>query len=343
MKQDLTYSIYINRDELQLLLNLIRDDLIVLEYPLYQLKMLRVQSAGKKYRVHVTCREEDFESVLSTCGNYAEELPSYDDISYCMLLSRIADYRNMEEFREKLKLYEKLDKTVYFALDTNLFYQGFPTKASFIKNPNYLVVNTVYNEIEGAINHKYHPHQIYEMAQIVDYHEELLAELENRKTKKARKASYVAMKEYRAIRNGALEIEAIEPATYSKEQNDLIIVRTLRDFDFTVKYGHTVLLTADTNVSNLCMGKGPECFLFEYPSPLEASECTAKQLVDLIFSLAVTCGLIKLNFVVIYGEFSYKGRRDNDLKLVFQNEKLYRLFMIELETCRKLMNLGIEK
>jgi hypothetical protein len=151
------------------------------------------------------------------------------------------------------------------------------------------------------------------------------------------------MKEYRVIRSGALEIEALEPSTHTKEQNDLIIVKTLRDFDFKVKYGHTVLLTADTNVSNLCMGKGPECFLFEYPSPLEATDCSAKQLVDLIFSFAVTCGLIKLNNVIIYGEFGYKGRRDNDLKLVFQNEKLYSSFMKELETCRKLMNLGIEK
>lgn len=69
----------------------------------------------------------------------------------------------------------------------------------------------------------------------------------------------------------------------------------------------TSILDSDTNISNLCMGKGPEYFFFEYPSPVEANECTAKQLVGLIFSLAVTCGLIKLNSVVIYGEFSYKG------------------------------------
>jgi hypothetical protein len=55
------------------------------------------------------------------------------------------------------------------------------------------------------------------------------------------------------------------------------------------------------------MGKCPEYFFFEYSSPVEANECTAKQLVNLIFSLSLTYSLIKLNYVVIYGNLATRG------------------------------------
>ncbi len=336
-------SVVIQRDELQILLNLFGDQPVVVDYPLFDLKLIQARISGDGYRLRVLSDEDDFKELYAHYGTYVEEFPSFSDIGYCMLLSEIVQYDNIDDFKDMLKVYGKLDKVVYLALDTNMLYHGFPSKAGYIKNPRYLVVDTVYNEIESSVNYKYRPYHIHEMQECSHYHAELLENLENRKMKRARKAAYVAMKEYHHIRENIHEIKAELPSTSHSEKNDRIIVNTIREFDAHNNYAYPVFLTADTNASNLCEGKGPVYFHFTYPSNLDARECSSDKLVKLIYWFAIVNGFIKCNSVVICGEFGHKGRDDDYLKLMFQDRKLFETFTRELEICRRLMELKIAK
>lgn len=334
-------EILIQSSELQILLNLMARDIIVLDYPLYDLKMVHARPFDDGYRIHVLT---DADEILNKYeySTYTDELPSFDDIKYCLLLSGIIQYDNMDAFREKLSAFNRLERTVYFAPDTNLFYQRAISRLN-IPNPHYLVVDTVYDEIESSINHKYHAHLLYEMEQDAEYHGELLKELSNRKPKKSRKAAYIAMLEYKSIRDNILETKAGELSTTYPEKNDQIIVKAIRDFQESNQHVYPVILTADTNMAELCIAKGPECFHFTYPSSVEVDHCTPYQLRDLIYFLARVCGLIKCNSVIIYGEYSHKAWNDDSLKLVFQDAALYERFIEDHRLCMELMELGIER
>ncbi len=336
-------SVIVQRDELHILLNLVKEQSIVVDYPLFDLKLIQAKTSGDGYRLRVLSDEDDFEVLYEDYSTYVNEFPSFDDIRYCMLLSEIIEYDDLDDFKDMIKVYEKLGKIVYFALDTNMLYQGFPSQATYIKNPRYLVVDTVYNEVESSVNYKYKPFHIHEMQECAHYHAELLENLENRKMKKARKAAHVAMKEYHHIREHVLEIKAELPSTTHSEKNDIIIVKAVRSFDAENSYAYPVFLTADTNASNLCEGKGPECFHLTYPSSLDVKECSSDQLVKLLYWLAIVNGFVKCNSVIICGEFGHKGRDDDSLKLMFQDRKLFETFTKELGICRKLMALGISK
>ena len=83
------------------------------------------------------------------------------------------------------------------------------------------------------------------------------------------------MSEYRSIRERTREIKSPDPSTYDKEANDMLIVKAVREYDYNAKNNMAVLLTADTNVSYLCEGKGPECFHFTYPSMFDVKHCSS--------------------------------------------------------------------
>ncbi len=331
----------IDRNELQILLNLIGEDQIIIGYPLFDLKLMRLISSKDGYRCSVLCDLEDFQNI-NDYTNYGNEFPLLDEIKYCMLLSGMLNYENMADFQEKLDAISKLNKSLYLAPDTNLFYHG-ALSGLTDQNTHYIVVDTVYDEIEHPINHKYQPYLIKQMESDAKYHGELLHELKNKKLKKARKASYVALKEYRHIRDHLMELRPCEQTTSSGEDNDRIIVRSLREFEASNGHIITLLLTADSNMAELCAGKGPECFHFIYPSSMEVRRCSPEQLKDLIYYFAIVFGVIKCNSVIIYGEFSYKEADDESLKLVFQDEVLYEKFNETIGVCRDLMALNIEK
>ncbi len=331
----------INRDELQILLNLIGDSPIAIDYPLFDLKLMRFNSSGDGYRCSVLCDLEDFQNI-NDYTTYGNEFPLLDEIKYCMLLSGMIQYENMADFQDKLAAISKLNKSLYLAPDTNLFYHG-ALSGLTKKNTRYLVVDTVYDEIEHPINYKYLSYMINQMESDAKYHGELLHELKNKKLKKSRKASYVALKEYRRIRDNVMELRPCGQTTSSSEENDRIIVRSLREFEASNGHILTLLLTADSNMAELCAGKGPECFHFIYPSSTGVRHCSPEQLKDLIYHFAIVFGLVKCNSVIIYGEFSYKEADDESLKLVFHDEGLYEKFSETIGVCRNLMDLKIEK
>ncbi|WP_243670345.1 hypothetical protein [Methanoculleus chikugoensis] len=108
-----------------------------------------------------------------------------------------------------LASYGQLKKAVFFGLDTNLFYHGFASNnPPRIEHASYLIVDTVRDEIAYAINRKYPAKTIGgEMTALAPDCREYIVELENKRTKRSRKAAYLALKEYRTIVTGRRRLQ----------------------------------------------------------------------------------------------------------------------------------------
>lgn len=328
------------REELQILLNLLGERFTI-KYPLYGFDIATLRRTAEGYEIRMECTRQDFEEASRAFDGYASEMPTYGDLVEVLLASGIITYRNIEAFAEQKKNIDSLRKNVRFSLDTNLFYHGFPFHAG-IEAQRYVLVETVHEEIVRALNRKYSPRQISEMKRYARFGGDLLDELSNQKTKSARMATHIALREYLSIHDAAQIIPPIEPFADDREKNDLIIVRTLRKFE-QEKYSLPLLLTADTNVAKLCEAEGLAHFLFDYPYEITVQDCSPKEGVWFLSFLAMTFGFLKCGPAIIFGEFGGKGGRDHDLKLRFLNPDLYREFERELDLCRRLIALGIKQ
>ncbi|RLI82538.1 hypothetical protein DRP07_05015 [Archaeoglobales archaeon] len=319
----------ITKDELQILLNLI--DELSMMYPLYShFQLLSAKPEEDSYKLKILQGEMDFPE--------ANEFPSYSDFASCLLSAGVIDYSNLRKFEELVKSYSNMKKRVYFCPDTNVVYHRFLTNY-LDPSKNILLVDTVKEEIEASLNHKYSPQQIAELKKEARYQHFLLDEFVNRRMKKSRLAC-IAMKEYRELRKYAIEIEGVERSTSDKEANDRIIVKTLRRFERD-RAALPVLLTADRQMADLCKMEEIEYFFFEVPHAVDAKKCSSKAMLNLIYNLAMVFGVIRLNSVVIFGEFKGKNSIDN-LKLRFLDDNLYQSFDRHLKICRRLMKLGVE-
>lgn len=323
----------VSTEELQILLNLV--DEISVMYPLYKhFDVIKAKPEEGGYRMKIKQGEVDFED-----QRFHEELPSYSDFLQCLLAAGVIHYENLKAFDERLKAYRTLSKPLFLSPDTNILYHRFLTNSN-IDLREVLLVNTVRDEIESSLNFKYSPAQINEIRRDARYQQFLLDELVNRRMKKSRLAC-MALTEYRELRRYAVEIEGLEQSTNDREQNDLIIVKTLRRFE-KERAALPVMLTADRQMADLCEAEGIEHFLFNFPHAVDADFCTARAMLRLIYSLAMAFGIIRLNSVVIFGEF--KGKKGiGELKLRFLDEELWKEFERHLRICRRLMSLGVRR
>ena len=323
----------VSTDELQILLNLV--DEISVMYPLYRhFDVIRAEPEEGGYRLKIMQGDVDFEE-----QRFHEELPSYSDFLQCLLAAGAIQYANQEAFDEHLKAYRMLSKPLFLSPDTNVLYHRFLTNSS-IDLREVLLVDTVREGIEASLNFKYTPSQLSEIKRDARYQQFLLDELINRRMKKSRLAC-IALAEYRELRRYAVEIEGVERSTNDKEQNDLIIAKTLRRFE-KERAAFPVMLTADRQMADLCEAEGIEHFHFTLPHAVQADFCSSRSMRRLIYNLAMVFGVVRLNSVVIFGEF--KGKKSiEELKLRFLDEELWKGFEKHLRICRRLMNLGIRQ
>jgi len=84
--------------------------------------------------------------------------------------------------------------------------------------------------------------------------------------------------------------------------------------------------------------KSPELIL-----AIGSGSCTPNQAIDLVYRLAAAFGIVKCGPAFIYDEYRGKGSRRESLKVVFRNQEMERDFERELELCRRLNRLGIER
>ncbi len=319
----MSVEVVIEKPELQILINLLQKGGILARYPLYGIPLFSARESEKGYTIKVLARRYDFRS-------RHPELPSYSDFYETFISSGIITYDNIDEFSHMLEVYRVLRKGISFAPDTNLFYHRFISSYRPLNGYQIVVAEDVKNEIEAAMNYKYRHQQLIEISREVK-NGHLLRELSNRRTKKARKAAYIALKEFDSLRDRIIIAERYG----SGHNNDEIIVKTLKHFD-EMSPSMLVFLTADLAITDVARMEGLEYFLFEYPTKeLGTHEVSAYQLRTLIFNLAAVFGVIDLNGTIIYGEFGGK-RKLNELKLLFRDEDLFQKFLFHLNLCRRL-------
>jgi len=322
----------ITKPELQVLINVLaeRGELKV-SYPLYGLPLLKAEACERGYLVSVLTDRKTFNSRVPP--GLSNELPTWGDFYECFISAGILRYDNLDEFEKTLELYERLKKGVAFAPDTNLFYHRFIS--SYRPLDGYQIVVAEGEEIEDAMNYKYRHKQLEEISrEVLNAH--LLREFSNRRTKKSRKAAYIALKEFERLKPRIIIAESVsEPA----HNNDEVIVKSLKRYD-NMTPTLLVFLTADIAITDVAEMEGLEYFLFKYPrEELGRHEVSAYQLRTLLFNLAAVFGVIELNGILIFGEFGGKMGLD-ELKVVFEREdRVYNEFMFHLKLSRKLMEI----
>jgi hypothetical protein len=326
--------------ELQILLNHLGSPLVI-SYPLFGFPLMTFRIEGEGYRFSMETTRDQIGDAKEHFGDTAYEIPDFDDLFSCLINAGIIHYANREEFERVSHSHKGLKKDVYYALDTNLFYHGFPSR-SLIDPAHFALLDITRAEIESSLNIKYSSSQINILKQKAPFQKQMLDELVNQRTRRARLATYLALREYQMVRDRALHLKGEEPVSADKEKNDLLIVRRLRRFE-AEKFSLPILLTADKNVATLCEAEGVEYFLFQVPYAITDNSCTAAQLVRFLYNLATVFGFIHCGSLYIYGEFRGKGPDLEELKFVFQNERKEQDLREDLEICRKLMSLPIEK
>jgi len=324
--------------ELPLLLNYLGSSLDV-SYPLYDFDFFTARTDSNGYTLDSFGSREMFEDALIPWGNAAQEMPAFSDLLSCLTNSGVLPYTNRDAFIEKIHLFANLKKGVLYGLDTNVFYHGLPLNAG-IDPADFLLIETVHDEIESSLNYKYLPQQITDLKRSARFQKQLLDELINARTKRARRAAHLALPPFRAIRDRATLVPAVGPSSADKEANDLIIVRSLKEFG-KEKFALPVMLTADRNLATLCDAQGVEHFLFEMPAAPVKTHCTPAAFTNLLGTLAGVFGFIQCNSAIIFGEYRGKGGRGDELKVQFLNEALCEPFRKDLTLCRKLQDLNI--
>jgi hypothetical protein len=343
MRYDNAEGMVIDVSELQILLNLMGGHVKV-NYPLYPFRLFDARYEDDGYRLKLDCRDSDFDKELRQYRELSYELPTYSDLRQSMISAGVLRYQNLKEFAKKLKAYHNMSKDVKFSLDTNMLYYKFVSNFKLIKPNELVMVKVVGEEIEDKLNHKYKHNQIKSLRRAARYQGQLFDELWNRKNKASRKAAYVASREYQYLMAGiADELDTVKPPRNSDWSNDRLIAETLIDLEHT-SHVLPVLLTADDALVDICKTEGLEYFKFDIPYRIDIEHCNPSGFSELVFILAVTFGFVKLNSVVVFGEFKGKtSNRPDELKLMFLDENLHHRFIKDLKICRKLVKLTITR
>ena len=160
-------DVTVSCEELQILLNLIDDEISVM-YPFYKhFQLFTAKRSEDGYRLRILQGEIDFEKQRSYF-NFTNEMPSYGNFIECLIAAGILSYENIAKFEDAKKGYASLKKRVLYSPDTNVLYHRFLTNSD-IDLRGVLLLDTVRDEIEAALNFKYFPQRIAEMKRDVRY------------------------------------------------------------------------------------------------------------------------------------------------------------------------------
>jgi len=328
--------------ELNILINLIPENRRLIKYPLYDFHLINVQNASDGYRLEIK-NTDQFDDSISKFGECREEVPNYNDFRSAMMSSGILKIANLEQVEKAVERYEKSKSGVRFALDTNMLYNNFVRNHSFIDAEDVILADTVKEEIKNMSNKKYSKDNMKAFKGYAPNNKELLEELWNRRVKKSRKASLALREWMHLIENDAMVIEAVGESSSEEGESDQIIVESLKEHDDNISQ-FTVLLTADDALIDLCKMENMEYIKCDMEHQVSSTNCDYKHLRNLLYDMANMFGFIKFGPVIIYGVYrGYTSNKPNLLKVKTQNDKLHERIEKELETCRKLKELEIEK
>ncbi len=335
-------SCKIHYDELNVLINLIPERKWVISYPLYDFEMIKVCSHTKGYRLEIK-NDDRFDEFTSKFNEYRKEVPGYNGLRSAMLSSGVLEIANIGQVREEVERYNKSKSGVRFALDTNLLYDNFVRNHEVIDAQDVILVDTVKEEIKNKANKKYGKNDIRSLKILSPRNEDLFDELWNKRIKKSRTASLAMMDWVYLVDNDARVIETdIDPSS-EEGGADRIIVERLKDQDDNISQ-FLVVMTADDAMIDLCKIENMEYIKCDLEHQVSSTICDFKSFRNLLFDMARIFGFIKFGPVIIFGEYrGYTSNQPNLLKVKTQNRRLFKELERDLDICRKLDELDIEK
>ena len=313
---------------------------------MFDFDLLISKSKGSFYEFDSQGKKKLFDQSLSLYPDSFEELPGYHDFVDCMLSSGVIAYENVNKFNHLFDQIRKWPETkqACFCPDTNIFYHRFFSNYSKIKSNEVVLIKTIEDEIKAALSHKY-DQQILDVVKTLNTtQKKLFDEIIKRRTKNARRAAYLAQRELRKIKYGALEVlSGVRESKPDNDYNDEIIVKTACKAKQD-RYDFLYLLTADAGVAHRCDNSQLSCFLFTVPLDSSSVRCSNHAFCELVYDLARVFGFIKLNSVVLFGEFRdrYLAKPDQ-IMVEIPNEKLFSEVEKHLKICRGLSSLGIKE
>jgi hypothetical protein len=178
--------------ELVILLNML-DDPVEITYPTTNAQLFKCQRSSEGYSLSLTCSRNSLETA-SNPSSRPSEMPLYRDILECLISSDVVRFSNLKELKESINSQRGFGKQLHFSPDTNILYHRFFSNSGLVDTRDVILVDTIRNEIESSLNHKYTPEDITVMKSTTQYNRQLIDELVNRRTKKSRKAAYLAKK-----------------------------------------------------------------------------------------------------------------------------------------------------
>ncbi|MHA1839537.1 MAG: hypothetical protein ACTSYO_06230 [Candidatus Ranarchaeia archaeon] len=326
------------QDELMVFLNHLEPPQRV-TYPFMGVELFRLRLSPRGYEITdlVSPDQMVFEGVPE---EVRDELPFYGDLVEALLHVGLIQYTNLEDFVKRHRQYQEL-KNICYSPDTNLFYHGFFSNTSIVGPRDVVVVSVVRDEIQEALNHKYRRSDLVGLKRYVHYHKELIDEFANRRRKRSRKAAYLAMRDYQAIRGKAYVHEVPTSGAVVFGGKDLAVIRGLKDYKQTHD-ATPILLTADDAMTDQCEIEAVDYWLFHYPHALKVDNCSPGRLCRLLMRLCGIFGCLQLGSAMLLGEF--KGKRSpTEIKIEFLNPKLHPDIVRHLRLCRKLKKLPINR
>ena len=337
----------ISKPDLMILLNeiyLSEKRVFSVKYPFYDLSLFQVDLG--KYVIRNIVGEKKFNSERRVHVPESDflrgDMPRFTDFRDCLITSSFLPFTNIIDVRNRLMdLADTIrspsgrSKPLYLALDTNLVYLKFFSRYFPIKSADgskkvsagdfrVALSDTVKEEIDAHIKHKYRASNLNKMkkkfgnSQIVD-------ELFNCSARKTRIAKS-AQNELKFL-SADLEAERAEAKVFSqdKEERDREIAKSYSSFE-SQHNGEVLLFTADEDMAYHAKNAGllDETLIIPHEVPAKG-EILPNQLVDLLYDLAITFGVIRLGGcgVIIFGEWkgkSYNNYSNEQLKLKIQSQ-----------------------
>lgn len=341
----------VSKPDLMILLNeiyLSEKRVFTVKYPFYDLPLFQVDMG--KYIIRNVVSERQFNSErrkhVPESDFLRGDMPRFTDFRDCLITSSFLPFTNFDAVRTRLmeladtiKSPSGRSKPLYLAPDTNLVYLKFFSRYFPIKIPDgskrvsaldfrFALSDLVKEEIDANIKHKYRASNLNKMKKAFG-HSQIVDEFFNCSARKTRVAKS-AQNEIKILL-ADLEAERAEAKLFSedKEERDRVIAKSYANFE-SAHGGEVLLLTADEDMAYHAKNAGllDETLLIPHLVP-EKGEILPNQLINLIYDLAITFGVIRLGGcgVLIFGE--WKGKNFNhyskeQLKLKIQPQSRIR-------------------
>ena len=301
------------------------------KFPFYNLNLFEVDVG--KYEIKDIVMEREFnkarEKNLPDSDFLSNDLPRHTDFRDCLITSAFLGFTNFHDVSQRLiTLAETIksphgrSKPLYLAMDTNIVYLKLFSRFFPLENKEnskritaidfrIALSDIVREEIDANIKYKYRASNLNKMKETFN-HAFVVDEFYNCSTRKTRIAKS-AQNEIKLL-FAELEAEKAQASQFpkDKEERDRLIAKSYSLFE-KERNGEVLLLTADEDMAYHAKNAGllVETLIIPHKVP-SLGKIQPNQLVNLIYDIAISFGVIRLSGtgIIIFGEWKGKGYED---------------------------------